>query len=253
MTKKTRVACVALLTVSVCGIASAATNNVTLSVAGRLGYNSIDQELNGAKFNEEAGPLIGVEGTLGIKPSEMLTLEARGALDFVAEEGTIYSGAQGGYGDTEYTQNQIKFKGEGVAGLVLGNADASLTPFAGLGLRVWSWGEPDPEFLYIESWSAVYGVVGVRGDAKLGQSKLYGRVAVQIPFKETVSVEGYEEDLEDGTTSMVEAELGLIAGRLVLALWGEWFTYSDDYESYQSSFGEDITVTAVGAKIGVAF
>ena len=250
--KKSTAMYAVMATVCFCNITSAVAEAVSFDLTGRLGYWASEQKFDGIKINEEAGPLIGVEGTLGLKPAEILILEARGAIDIIPESGTVYSDGFGVPQGTDYTITQVRFKGEGTAGLNLGNNSAHLMPFGGLGFRVWSWGDPDPALFVIESWSGLYGVIGLRGDVLLGNTELYGRIAVQLPLKETVSVEGYEEDLEDDTTAMIEAEVGFISGKLIIALWGEWFEYSADYSTTQYNFGEDITAGAVGVKLGIA-
>ena len=196
---------------------------------------------------------MGVEGNIGFSPSQILKLEGRGDLDVLFDSGKLYKGVDGG--STDYTARQWRLKGEGDAGLVLGNSDLSLMPFVGLGYRIWSWSSPDPDnFTHIESWSAVYGLVGVRGDVQIDNVKLYGRAAAQIPVTEIVSVSGYQKDIELHSTTMIEAELGVVTGRLLLGLWGEWFKYHSDNSSINvTSYTEDIRIAAVGAKIGLTF
>lgn len=265
MTSSTRVAALVLLASGLSAMTAVAATNVTCDVAVRLGYQTSEQHLGGDKISEWSAPLVGVEGILGFSPSPIptLRLEGRGALDVLADSGKLYTDSAGEHMD--YTATQWRFKAEGDAGLVLGNPKLSLMPFAGLGFRMWSWGDPSPDFLHVESWSAIYGSFGARGDVQVGSARLYGRVAAQVPVKETVSIEGHENDLEYDSTTMIEAELGMVTGRLLLGLWGEWLRYSSDnsssinYSSDDSSsisltgLSEDIVITTVGAKIGVAF
>jgi hypothetical protein len=252
MTGSIRLAVLALFASGLSALTAVAATNVTFDVAARLGYQTSDQDLNGEKIAEWSAPLVGVEGTLGFSPSHILKLEGRCDIDTLFDSGKLYTGVAGG--STDYTGRQWRLKGEGDAGLVLGNSDLSIMPFAGFGYRIWSWSDPNPDFTHIDSWSAVYGLVGVRGDVQIDNAKLYGRFAAQIPVRETVSTEGYDKDIELHSTSMVEAELGMVTGRLLLGLWGEWFKYHSD-NSYinETSYTEDIRIATIGVKIGLAF
>lgn len=241
---------------------TAAATNMTLDVALRLGYQTTDQHLNNIKVADWSAPLVGVEGVVGFSPAHSLKLEGRGTFDVLFDKGKLYADVAGE--SMDFTATQLRLKGEGDVGVVLGNSDLSLMPFIGLGYRSWSWHKPDPDFLHIDSWSATYGLIGARADVQIDSVSLYGRVAAQIPVKETISIEGYDMTLEYNSTTMVEAELGVVVGRLLLGLWGEWFKYS--YEDSSSvnltvnsssvnatGYTEDITMTAIGAKIGVTF
>jgi hypothetical protein len=265
MTISTKIITFALFVGGLSAITTIASTNATFDIAARLGYQTSEQKLNNTKVSEWDAPLVGVEGNAGFTPSLIpkLRLEGRGALDILFDSGKLYAD----YSDTstDYTATQLRLKAECDAGLVLGNSNLNLMPFAGVGYRTWSWDDPDPDFPHVSSWSAVYGLVGIRGDVKIRNAKLYGKVALQIPFKETISAEEFEENLDYNSTSMVEAELGLVAGKLLLGLWGEWFTYSSDrtssinYDSNNSSslnitsVSEDFTMTTLGVKIGFAF
>lgn len=264
MTLLTKFTALALFVGGLSAIPAIAATNATFDVTARLGYQTSDQHLNKAKVNEWSAPIVGVEGAYGFSSSHIprLELEGRGALDVLFDSGKLYTNSAGE--STDYTATQLRLKAEGDAGLVLGNSNLSLVPFVGLGYRIWSWDDPNPDFLHVESWSAAYGLVGIRGNVQISSAKLYGRVAVQLPVKETISAEGFDENLKYNSTTMVEAELGLVVGRLLLGLWGEWFTYSADrssvinYDSDNStslhltSVAEDFTMSTIGVKIGVA-
>ena len=252
MMNSTKCAALALLAGALSAITAEAVTNVTCDVAARLGYQTSEQILNGAKITEWSSPLVGVEGTVGFLASDSLKLECRGVFDVLFDSGTLYADSAAG---TDYTATQLRLKGEGYAGWIIGNTNLSVMPFVGLGYRTWSWSDPDPTFPHIETWSAVYGLVGARGDVQFGSAKVYGRIAVQIPVKDTVTAEGYERTLEHNSTTMVEAELGMVAGRLLLGLWGEWFNYSSDNLPSVDFIGyaEDVTITTIGVKIGAAF
>lgn len=227
--------------------------NFTFDLAARFGGETENQTINKKEVNSSKKGLIGIEGRLGLTPSP-LYFELNGYVDGISGRGTIKGGSMSG-NDLDYKDSGARGKLEADAGLRIGNSDISLTPFVGLGVRTWYWGDPDPNFLHIESWTALYGAVGFRVDAKIGETKFFGRCAIQPSFKETVSVEGEHEDLDRNTTIMGDAEIGVVIGRFRLGAFGELFRYKNDKPSAinETVFSEDIKTATFGGTIGINF
>ena len=248
-----RVVMAVCVMLSLRGNAADESEKITYDLALRLGGESGKDTVDKKEISSWRDGLIGVEGRLGLKPSP-LYLELNGYIDGISERGTFYGGDANGR-DLDYTGSGIRMKLEADVGLRIGNSDISLTPFVGLGVRSTRWGDPDPNFLHIESWTGYYCALGFRFDANIDKAKLFARCAIQPSLKETVSIEGEDADLDKKTTVMGDAELGIVIGHFRISAFGELFRYDSDRATAidRTASSEQIKIATFGGTIGVNF
>lgn len=217
----------------------------TINLAGRAGLQIEDQTANGKEIWNYTAPFIGGQLDLGIPVSSYISLNGLGVLDLAYGSGEYHQ-------NTDFNEALARLKLQGTAAFNIPIDQLVLSPFAGLGLRYWKWGDPDPNFLHIETWTALYGVLGFRGEVRSERLTLFGQADIQIPFSETISVEGSNYDFKSADeTFMLTAEAGMIIQNITISLFGEFFTYNNDAET--GGIGSEINKTTLGAKLGIVF
>ncbi len=231
--------------------AAANQRKTTMTMSGRVGAQIEDQTMSGKEIWNYSAPFVGGQLDIGLPLAGPLSLNGLGILDLAYGSGT-HQLPEDGPESTDFDEALARLKLQGTLAIDIPIDHLILTPFAGLGLRYWNWGDPEPNFRHIESWSAFYGVVGLRGEIRTKGATIFSQVDIQLPFSETISVEGNEYDFEDDDeTTMVTAEAGLNMKKTRISLFGEFFTYKNDTQS--ANIGSEINKNTFGARIGYTF
>ena len=221
------------------------------AISLRGGVYNEDQTYQGWEAKYSA-PFLGVQLDGRAPLGTVISIDGLGSFDL----------ADGNYSETEdiadFNQTLARLKLQAALALNLPIDQLVISPFAGIGLRYWYRGEGDGITPYIETWEAVYGVIGIRGEIKTGQNALFGQIDAQLPLNEKITTDstlGLDYEFGSGDkTSMITAEAGVKNSKCSVSLFVEAFKYSNDYsQPLGLGLGDEITSTTIGGRLGFIF
>jgi hypothetical protein len=226
-------------------------STTTSALSVRAGYYSEKQTFMDWEMNYTA-PFVGLGLDLKRPLNGPLYLLGQGSVDVAY--GTY---SEPGIGTEDFDQDLIRVKLQGALAYDIALGQLKLDPFAGLGYRYWKRGSGDGMTPYIETWTAAYAVLGVRGEIKLADRALFGQIDGQIPISEQISMGStlgtdYTFSSQD-KSSMVNVEFGIKGDRLSLSLFGEFYSYSKDQSFEGDSMGLGLGDTVEASTVGVRF
>lgn len=240
-----------------------------IRVYGLAEYFDWRESAGGRELLKETGPLYGLGADLGVRIVKSLWIEVNGEffLGNVDYDGALQNG-EPFKSTTSYIGGKESLD---VAWKLSLAKNFYLKPYVGIGAREWqrnldkslSESKVGPHG-YTETWTTVYGLVGLGGGVQLGRRwEIFGNFALKIPVDNRQHVDLSENggpsdiELEPGKKLSIFAEAGVNYRLLSLSLFVETLKFSEsakvpiDYGV--SMYQPDSSATIVGAKLGIHF
>lgn len=242
------------------GVADAPKKQTTLSI--RAGVYNEKQTFIDFEAEYEA-PFAGIQLD-GVVP-----FGARFSIRYLGVADLAYGTYSENGGAEDFDQNLFRLKAQAALAYAIPMGRVVVSPFAGLGTRLWhrgegtgdSNGDGDEDTPYIEDWSSIYAVFGVRAEIKRDNGSIFAQIDVQAPLNEKISTSSstdieYEFQDEDEST-MITAEVGFTTERHSISLFLESYKYSretsDGTFALGLGLGDEVTATTFGGRFGFIF
>ncbi|MFH1076843.1 MAG: hypothetical protein V1753_08425 [Pseudomonadota bacterium] len=260
MNTKTKLFCIFVIAFSVvcCAMQSIAeSSNEFCSYLRLENFNWKELDDDGVELLEESGQILGVGADAWLDITEQFIIKLNvglfgGDIDYDGQ-------TQGGTpvkSNTEY----VGMKMECDAGVRWTSAPLEqgfLMPFLGIGYRRWDRTINSTDFAvgYTETWTTLYGRLGIHGDYPLtGQTRILGEIGVKpsLLTENDVNIFGYGVTLKPGNETSLFGEIGIQWPRIKTTLTYEGMKFSkSDVEdgAYQPESQADI----IGVEVGIVF
>lgn len=227
-----------------------------------------EESVDGQRVVKENGPLFGIGADLSIPLTTPFTLLARG--NMLLGEVDYNGGIQYEDGTSEPFDSRTTYsalQGDVALGYTIrSSARTRLTPFAGIGLRLWD-RKLDTRFGddhigphgYEEFWVTAYGALGLTGNLAIDdRHSCFVATALHVPIVNAVysdlSDYGNSDDVEldPGRRLGWRVETGFTASHVTCSLFGEVDRFGQSPES-GGFFQPKSTGHTIGIQVGGAF